>query len=113
MADSLTIAQRMRRDTRHRENYERQARYPKGTVRRSPRGNLPQGIPPTALVSCRVCAEHPEKHPNDFRYLYRRVGSPPVFLWLDSSGRTDRTTYPSVFQAVQDLVRKGWEDATW
>lgn len=114
MPETLTIAQRIRRDSRHRENYERQARYPAGTVRRSPRGNLPRAVPPSVLVSCRICAEHPEEHPNDFRYLYRKVGNPPQFLWLDSQGRQEgKTTYPSIYRAVQDYVRRGWEDASW
>lgn len=113
MPSELTIAQTRRRDARHRANYERQARYPKGMVRRSPRANLPSGIPPTEMVSHRICAEHPEKHPNDFRYLYRKVGTPPQFLWLDSGARTNGKTYPSAFAAIADLVKQGWEDATW
>lgn len=112
MTNSLSIAQRIRRDARHRENYERQARYPKGTIRRSPRANLP-AMPPTLFTSCRICAEHPEEYPNDYRYLFRRVGSPPTFAWYDSEGRTDGETYPSVFRAIAPMVRAGWEDATW
>ena len=117
----LTYKQKLRQSDRQALNYARQARMPPDTRPRiSPRDNIPgptNGVTPTDFVSCRVCIEHPEDHPNDFLYLFRRVGRlrQPEFFWLDMLGanRGTRKTYPSIFAAIAPYVRDGWEDASW
>lgn len=117
----LTYEQTIRKNERQMLNYQRQALMPPHTRPRiSPRDNMPKahhGVTRTDFVSCRVCIEHPQDHPNDFLYLYRRVARlhRPEFFWLDAEGKNRGTkpTYPSIYQAIAPYVRAGWLDASW
>ena len=59
----------------------------------------------------------PAQHPNDFLYLFRKVGKlqRPEFFWLDMQGgnRGTQKTYPSIYAALAPYIQSGWLDASW
>lgn len=117
---TLTAHQRRKQQSGILLHYAREARMPEPERPRiSPQRNQPKpanGVHPHEWISMRTCVENPEEHPNDFRYLYKRTGSPndPTYVWFTMEGQQDPPrTFPSIVQALSPYILEGWEDASW
>lgn len=116
---NLTAQQKAKQSRRQRQHREREARMPYAErPRLSPQKNIPKpcnGVTPDLYTSMRCCMENPEKHPNDFRYLYRRAnnGTEVEYMWFSMEGNRSAQTYDNLPDAIMALARAGWEDASW
>jgi hypothetical protein len=109
----LTHEAAQRKARNLQRHHARQARMPKDSrPRRSPREIAPPNK--TGRRSMRCCMEHPEKYPNDFRYLYATTDEDyPLYFWLNYSGIRVSEKFSNLPDAFRAMLQEGWEDASW